>query len=561
MINTLHIKNIGIIDDLFLEFGEGFNVITGETGAGKTLIIDALGVLAGGRFSKEIIRNGENYSLVEASFYIPNKGYEEDTVVVTREINLKGKNICKINGRLVTVNELKEFMKKIIDIHGQNNNQNLLNVGMHIEFLDTYIGKDILSLKRDYYRKYKEYLKIKDELSNNYGDEREKQRKLDLLNYQKNEIEEASLKEGEEEELEEKRSIFMSSEKINIGLCEAEERLNDSTIYNIGYSIKSLEKIEKYNSEYSDVVSRIRDCYYELQEAANDIANLKSDMNFDEEEQNNVEERLNLIKTLKRKYGNNVKEILNYKKEVEDEIEKIENLEVYINSLKNKLNELENKMYALSVRMNDVRVKYSKELSGKINKELKDLEMKNASFNINVDFVENTEETKGVGSTVTIEERKFTKYGLNRVEFKISTNIGEEEKSLTKIASGGEMSRVMLAIKSVLTDSYDVPVVIFDEIDTGISGIAANATGDKMKKISKNHQVICVTHLASITAKGDNNYFVSKKVKDGKTNTHIKKLSEEELLQEIARISSGTVTQISINHAKELRKMCIKNIA
>ena len=199
MINTLHIKNIGIIDDLFLEFGEGFNVITGETGAGKTLIIDALGVLAGGRFSKEIIRNGENYSLVESSFYIPNKGYEEDTVVVTREINLKGKNICKINGRLVSVNELKEFMKKIIDIHGQNNNHNLLNTGTHIEFLDTYIGKDILSLKRDYSRKYKEYLKIKDELSNNYGDEREKQRKLDLLNYQKNEIEEASLKEGEEE--------------------------------------------------------------------------------------------------------------------------------------------------------------------------------------------------------------------------------------------------------------------------------------------------------------------------------------------------------------------------
>ena len=261
----------------------------------------------------------------------------------------------------------------------------------------------------------------------------------------------------------------MSSEKINIGLCEAEERLNDSTIDNIGYSIKSLEKIEKYNSEYSDVVSRIRDCYYELQEAANDIANLKNDMNFNEEEQNNIEERLDLIKSLKRKYGNNVKEILDYKKEVEDEIEKIENLEVYINSLKNKLDELENKMYDLSVRMNDVRAKYSKELSEKINKELKDLEMKNASFNINVDFVENTEDTKGVGNAEIIEERKYTKYGLNKVEFKISTNIGEEEKSLTKIASGGEMSRVMLAIKSVLADSYDVPVVIFDEIDTGIS--------------------------------------------------------------------------------------------
>ena len=549
MINTLHIKNIGIIDELFLEFGEGFNVITGETGAGKTLIIDALGVLAGGRFSKEIIRNGENYSLVEASFYIPNKGYEEDSLVVTREINLKGKNICKINGRLVTVNELKEFMKNIIDIHGQNNNQSLLNVSTHIEFLDTYIGKDILSLRRDYSRKYKEYLKIKDELTNNFGDEREKQRKLDLLNYQKNEIEEASLKEGEEEELEEKRNMFMSAEKINIGLCEAEERLSENTIDNIGYSIKSLERIEKYNSMYSDVLARIRDCYYELQEATNDIANLKCDMNFDEEEQNYIEERLDLIKSLKRKYGNNVKEILEYKQEIENEIEKIENLEGYINSLKSKLNELENKMYEVSIKMNDVRVKYSKKLSEKINKELKDLEMKNAKFNINIELLEN------------MEERRFTKYGLNKVEFKISTNIGEEEKSLTKIASGGEMSRVMLGIKSVLADSYDVPVVIFDEIDTGISGVAANATGDKMKKISKNHQVICVTHLASITAKGDNNYFVSKNVKEGKTKTYIKKLNEEELLQEIARISSGAITQISIKHAKELRKMSLKNIA
>ena len=206
-------------------------------------------------------------------------------------------------------------------------------------------------------------------------------------------------------------------------------------------------------------------------------------------------------------------------------------------------------MYEVSIKMNDVRVKYSKKLSEKINKELKDLEMKNAKFNINIELLEN------------MEERKFTKYGLNKVEFKISTNIGEEEKSLIKIASGGEMSRVMLGIKSVLADSYDVPVVIFDEIDTGISGVAANATGDKMKKISKNHQVICVTHLASITAKGDNNYFVSKSVKEGKTKTYIKKLNEEELLQEIARISSGAITQISIKHAKELRKMSLKNIA
>ena len=189
MINTLHIKNVGIIDDLMIDLNEGFNVLTGETGAGKTLIIDSLGVIAGERFSKEIIRYGENYSLIEASIYLPNRGYEEDTVVISREINLKGKNTCKINGRLVTVNELKEFMKNVIDIHSQNSNHSLLNVSTHIELLDKYIGKDIFTLKKEYLKKYKEYLKIKDELDKNYGDDREKQRKLDILNYQKNENE------------------------------------------------------------------------------------------------------------------------------------------------------------------------------------------------------------------------------------------------------------------------------------------------------------------------------------------------------------------------------------
>lgn len=546
MINTLHIKNVGIIDDLMIDLNEGFNVLTGETGAGKTLIIDSLGVIAGERFSKEIIRYGENYSLIEASIYLPNRGYEEDTVVISREINLKGKNTCKINGRLVTVNELKEFMKNVIDIHSQNSNHSLLNVSTHIELLDKYIGKDIFTLKKEYLKKYKEYLKIKDELDKNYGDDREKQRKLDILNYQKNEIEEASLKEGEEDELEEKRNFYMSSEKINMGLSEAEERLSENTIDNIGIAIRSIEKIESFNSNYQDVVSRIRECYYELQESLNDISGFKEDLYYDEEEQNEVENRLDLIKSLKRKYGNNIKEILEYKNKVEEEIEKIENMESYINSLKINLEKVQNKMCEISLEMNKIRTNYSEKLSCKINKELKELEMKNAKFNIKIDFS---------------EENNFNKNGLDKVEFMISTNVGEEEKSLIKIASGGEMSRIMLAIKSVLADVDETPIVIFDEIDTGISGKAANSTGEKMKKISKKHQVLCVTHLASIAAKGDYNYFVSKKVENGKTKTHIKKLNENELLEEIARISSGTVSTITINHAKELRKMSLKNIA
>lgn len=546
MINTLHIKNIGIIDDITINLNEGFNVLTGETGAGKTLIIGSLQILAGGRFSKDMIRNGENISYVEMDAYIPNMGYENDTVIVSREINIKGKNTCKINGRLVTVSELKNFMNNIIDIHGQNDNQSILDISTHIDLLDEYAYTEIKDVKDKYSKLFEEYSNIKLEIAQNYGDDKEKQRKLDLLNYQVNEIENANLKVGEEKELEERRTVIMSSEKITLNLSDAENKLNDIAIDSINIAIKDLEKIEKYNEEYSKILNRLKDSYYEVQEAARDISYLNSDMYFDENEQNEIEERLNLIKSLKRKYGNDIEEILEYKDKVDKEIYDIENLEGYINTLKKKMKHLENEMYELSQKMNVIRNEYAQKLSLKINKEFEELEMKNAKFSVKIDYS---------------NEKKFNKNGLDKIEFQIITNIGEEPKSLIKIASGGEMSRFMLAIKSVLADVDKIPVIIFDEIDTGISGIAANATGEKIKTISKNHQVICVTHLASIAAKGDYNYYVCKEIEDNKTKTKVKLLSEKEVLEEIARISSGSVTNISIKHAKELRKRKLKEIA
>ena len=546
MINTLHIKNIGIIDDITINLNEGFNVLTGETGAGKTLIIGSLQILAGGRFSKEMIRNGETNSFVEMSIYLPNYGYEEDNVIVSREINIKGKNTCKINGRLVTVNELKTFMNNVIDIHGQNDNQSILDVSTHIELLDEYAAKDLGKIKEEYKVLYEEYLEIKTELAKNYGDDKEKQRKLDLLNYQVNEIEDAKLKPGEEDELENTRKTMLAAEKIATNLSEAEGQINSNAIDAMNIAIKSLEKIESYNVEYGEIVSRLKDAYYEVQEAARDLAYLNEDLYFDEEKQTEVEERLDLINSLKRKYGNNIEEILEYKEEVNKEIFEIENLEGYIKSLKSKLIKQEEILSDLSNKMNKVRSKYAKELILKINSELKDLEMKNARFNIKIEFSENNE---------------FNKNGLDKVEFLIATNVGEEEKPLIKIASGGEMSRFMLAIKNVLADVDKIPVIIFDEIDTGISGVAANVTGEKIKQISKSHQVICVTHLASIAAKGDYNYYICKEIENGKTKTKVRQLNEEEVLKEIARISTGSVSEISINHARELRRMTLKEIA
>lgn len=546
MINTLHIKNIGIIDDITINLNEGFNVLTGETGAGKTLIIGSLQILAGGRFSKEMIRNGETISYVEMDAFLPNQGYENDTVIVSREINIKGKNTCKINGRLVTVNELKYFMNNIIDIHGQNDNQSILDISTHIELLDEYAISEIKDIKINYYNLYQEYQNIKAEIAKNYGDDKEKQRKLDLLNYQVNEIENANLKEGEEEELEERRTVIMSSEKITANLSDAEKNLNEVAVDSINTAIKDLEKIEKYNNEYSKVLNSLKNSYYEIQEAARDISYMNSDIYFDENEQNEIEERLNLIKSLKRKYGNNVKEILDYKEKVNKEIYDIQNLEDFINNLKKKMKLLENEMLILSEQLNKIRNKYAQDLSIKINKEFEELEMKNAKFSVKIEYS---------------NDNKFNRYGLDKVEFQIITNVGEEAKSLTKVASGGEMSRFMLAIKGVLAEVDKIPVIIFDEIDTGISGVAANATGEKIKKISKNHQVICVTHLASIAAKGDYNYYVCKEIVEGKTKTKVKQLTENEILEEIARISSGSVTSISLKHAKELRKRKLREIA
>jgi len=540
MITTINIKNIGIIDDLSIDLNQGFNVLTGETGAGKTLIIDSLGIISGGRFSKEMIRKGEDHSYIEACIFMPeNENSIDGNIIVSREIYSNGRNSCKINGRLVTVNELKEFMKNVIDIHGQNDNQTILNQTSHIGYLDSFIGNEIQDIKLKYRELYSKYNKIKQDLANNYGDEKEKQRRLDLLRYQYDEIEAANLKIGEDEKLEEKRKVILNSEKITENLKIADEALSEQSIDSINTAIKALEKIENIDSIYSNKLSELKSIYYDIQELSRDISTLNEDIYFDEEERKEIETRLDTIFSLKRKYGNTIEEIINYKEKLEQEIYEIENVDELNTKLKKELFQLEVQMKELAIQMNKIRTEKSKILSEQINKELQELEMKNAKFN----------------SSVKLEENKeFNKNGLDTVEFLISTNIGEEEKPLIKIASGGEMSRIMLAIKSVLADVDKVPILVFDEIDTGISGKAAKAVSYKMKKIAKNHQILVITHLAGIAAKGDYNYYIYKEVEENHTKTKVKKLNEEEVIEEIARISSGEITQIAIEHARELRK-------
>ena len=538
MITTLHIKNIGIIDDLSIDLNNGLNVLTGETGAGKTLIIDSLGIISGGRFSKEMIRKGENNSFVEICMYEPeNENSIDGNIIVSREINSNGRNMCKINGRMVTVNELKNFMSKFIEIHGQNDNQSLLDNKFHLKYLDGFIGEELLKYKQEYKEKYTRYIEIKQELKANYGDEKERERKLDLLKYQFNEIEEAELKEKEEEELEEKRKIMLNSEKISNSLNEADEAIGESSIDSINLAIRAMEKIEGIDTKYEAITSNLKNIYYDLQELSRDISNEKEDIYFDEQERNEVEERLDLIYSLKRKYGNNILEILNYKEEIEKEIQHIENLDEYNQKLKKELKQIKEQMTKLAINIHKLREEYAKVLGININKILEDLEMKNAKINIHVDY----------------KEEEFFENGKDEVEFYITTNLGEDEKQLSKIASGGEMSRIMLAIKKVLADTDKMPVLIFDEIDTGISGKAANAVAEKLNSISKNHQVLCISHLPSIAASADYNYFISKRVLNDRTNTNIKLLNEEETIKEIARISSGEINEATIQYATQLR--------
>lgn len=537
MITSLHIKNIGIIDDLTIDLNKGLNVLTGETGAGKTLIVDSLEIIAGGRFAKEMIRKGQNISFVEISLYLPN--YEnsiDGNVIVSREINTTGKNVCKINGRLVTVAELKNFMKNIIDIHGQYDNQTLLDTDFHTKYLDKFIGQDICNQMEEYINLYDEYKKLNLILKNNYGDDMEKRRRLDLLKYQYKEIKNANLKKGEDEELEEKRRIIMNSEKVAESLNTVNQNLEQTAIDVINDSIKALEKIENVDKKYEEKLNELKNIYYEVQELSRDICDMNGEIYFNEAERNQVEERLDEIYSLKRKYGNTIEEICSYKIELEEEIHKIENIDEENERTKEKMVKIKEKMDILCDKINAKRIEQSKVLNEKINNELKELEMKNARFNAKV-----------------IKDETFSYNGNSHVEFVISTNLGEEEKKLNKIASGGEMSRIMLAIKTVLSDIDEVPILIFDEIDTGISGKAANSVGIKLKKIAQNHQVLIVTHLAPIAARGEYNYYIYKEVTGKNTNTRIKLLNEKETIEEIARIASGEITDIALSHAKELK--------
>lgn len=539
MIETLHIENIGIIDDITIDLKKGLNIITGETGAGKSLVVDAMSIICGNRFSKDIIKTGKEYCLVEI---ILSNDKANDNIVVSREIALSGKNKCKINGRLVTVNELKSYMSSVINIHGQNDNQNLLDENNHIEYLDAFCNDSLKCKKEKYLKLYNEYIALKLELKSNYGNDKERKRMLDLLDYEIKEIDNANFKVGEEEALEEKSKIMRNSEKIYECISSAENVISSNVLNDIDNTLRNLSKISEYNELYKKESDRLQGIYYELEDLSQNLYTYKEDISFDENENNEVIKRLDLLYSLKRKYGNNIEEILEYKDNIQIKKEEIENMEEHLSNVSLRIEEIKKDMLKLAQELSDIRKENGTKLENMINKELFDLEMKNAKIKIDIEFDVNY---------------KFNTNGLDKVTFKILTNIGDEFKALSKIASGGEISRVMLAIKKVLSETDEVDVLVFDEVDTGISGKAGSVVGSKLKSISKNHQVMCITHLGVVAAYADNNYYISKAVCDNKTISKVKLLDEAETINEIARISFGVLSTVAIESAKELRRAAV----
>jgi DNA repair protein RecN (Recombination protein N) len=558
----LEIHNIALIDNVTIELDKGLNILTGETGAGKSIIIDSINAILGGRVSKELIRNGKDKASVEAVFQIDSERLgdilesygvdpeEDGSFIISREFSISGKNICRINGKMATVSMLKEIGERIIDIHGQHDNQSLLRTESHIELLDSFGGEKIYNLRQDYHNLLSEYKNTRNKLKALTGNTGERERKIDLLKFQIDEIKKAKLKVSEEEDLNKQRILFSSSERIVNALSEAYDMLfagnavKGSTTDTIGEAISELQSISKIDEKFSNITSKLEDLSYQLEDIIEDIRKERDEVEFSPELLEQIEERLDVIYKLKRKYGTTIEEVLKYYKKISVELDEILRSEELITELQQELKKLSDKLFETATSLYEDRKKAAAILEERISSELNDLEMKKAIFKVSIDF-DNSFDENGI--------RKFASNGLDKVEFLISPNAGEPLKSLSKIASGGEMSRIMLGIKTILANVDKMPTLIFDEIDIGVSGRAAQKVGEKLSVISKGHQVICVTHLAQIACMADQNLLIEKVSDDASTRTLVTTLKEKELQKEIARILGGTsISDITLKHAEEM---------
>lgn len=553
MLLNLHVKNLALIEEVDVDFEKGLIVLTGETGAGKSLILGSVNIALGNKASKDMIRKGTDYSLVELTFSVSEncakqlKKYdiymEEDNIVtVTRKIS-EGRSISKINGETVNIKTLKNVMSLLIDIHGQHDHQSLLYTKNHLDILDKFAKDSILELKEQIKEEYSKYTKLIKKLEEFNIDEGQKAREIEFAEYEVNEIESANLKPEEDVQVEEEFKKLSNSKEIVSALSEIYNALSYETAGGLGdiinkavmdiNSIKGMdEKISQFQTELYDIDNLYR-------ELTSQIYDYNSGMDFNPEYVREVEERLDVINHLKLKYGNSIEEILRYKEEKEEYLEKLNNMTDEMESVKNQISELEGTLNNLCTKLSEQRKKAAKELEVLVKQALVDLNFIAVEFEIQITRKESIGEN-----------------GFDNVEFMISTNPGESVKPLVKVASGGELSRIMLAIKSILATEDDIATLIFDEIDTGISGQTAMKVAEKMAKISRNHQVICISHLSQIAAMADSHYLIKKTADENSTTTSIKKLTRQQSIEELLRINGGSgITEAGLIHATEMKDM------
>ena len=547
MLNLLHIENIAVIEQADIDFGTGFNVLTGETGAGKSIVIDAISAILGERAYRDLIRTGADRACVSAvftgipefSWFTENRvEYDSAELLVQREIYLDGKNVCRVNGRPVTVAILKKLGLQLVNIHGQHDSQQLFDEDNHLLYLDLFARNEIE--RETYEASYQAATEVRKEIQRLSMDESEKLRRVETLRYQIEEIRRADLQPGEDETLESRRKVLQNAEKLVDGLTRSVCALygddeHDGAAGLMAEASQALSKITRYDDQLAELQQRISDLMYAVQDAAEDLRDHMDAFAYSGEELEQIESRLDVIHRLRRKYGSDANEILSYLERAEMELDEIEFADDRIEHLKNELEKLENKAVQDAMVLRKTRKKAAKDLQVRLKEELAALDMPRAEF------------------VCQFEEQPLSANGMDEMRFLMTANIGEALKPMSKVASGGELARIMLAIKNVMAEQDLVGTLIFDEVDAGVSGRAAQKVAEKLRAVSSNKQVLCVTHLPQIAAAADIHLLIQKIEKSGRTFTQIRRLEKKERAHEIARIIGGAeITETTLKSAEEM---------
>lgn len=560
MLKNIQIKNVALIEEASIEFEKGLNVLSGETGSGKSVILDSLNFVLGAKADKSMIRNGSDFCMVKAEFDVRNNPFIkseldaldidcDDDLIVSRKFSLSGAGSIRINGEPVTLTGLKNVTGHLVDVHGQSEHFYLLKESNQLALIDAYGGEKIAKAKEELSKEISALKNVLSELNKLGGDDGQRALRLDILKYQVNEIKESDIKENEYEDLIALKAKLSNQEKISETLNETKQALSGegAATDGISYARNAISRISNLDKSYADLLTRLENAYAEIEDISETVSGFMDDFDFSEADLDRTEERISLIKNLFKKYGGSYNELIAFESSAEKEIEKLENFDKLAEELLVKKTELSGKVYSLYIKLSSLRKDFAKDFSEKVACEIRELNMKNAVFDVKFNELPDFNKEK--------DNIKISENGLDEISFMFSANLGEPLKSLSKIISGGEMSRFMLAIKSRTAKYSEISTLVFDEIDAGISGETAKVVGEKFVKLSEDVQLIAVSHLPQIVALGDNNLLIKKIETDGKTVSVIEKINGEKLVAEIVRLIGGTSESPSaIAHAKELIK-------